>query len=74
MEKGKWEKVADVNGTKCNVPKLQENHMYKFRVVATSKNGESEPLDTPQPIVAKKPFGQCAVVPHTAVYCVCIVW
>ncbi|XP_070200689.1 twitchin-like isoform X4 [Littorina saxatilis] len=58
MDKGKWEKVADVQGTKCSVPKLQEGHEYKFRVIAKNKNGDSDPLVTENPITAKNPFDE----------------
>ena len=57
MEKGKWERVANVQGTKCNVPKLLEGHQYKFRVIAESPNGDSEPLELENPITAKNPYG-----------------
>lgn len=57
MKKGKWEKVADAVGKKCVVPKLQEGHEYKFRVIAENRNGESEPLETEEPVTAKNPFG-----------------
>ncbi|KAK3703484.1 hypothetical protein RRG08_024788 [Elysia crispata] len=56
MEKGKWERVANVQGTKCNVPKLLEGHQYKFRVIAESPNGDSEPLELENPITAKNPY------------------
>lgn len=58
MEKGKWEKVATVQGNKCVVPKLQEGHDYKFRVFAEGPNGDSEPLELENPITAKNPFGR----------------
>ncbi|ESO91796.1 hypothetical protein LOTGIDRAFT_91265, partial [Lottia gigantea] len=58
MKKGVWEKVANVHGNKCTVPKLQENHEYKFRVIAESPNGDSEPLETPDAVLAKKPFDE----------------
>nr|KAG5709145.1 hypothetical protein BaRGS_028601 [Batillaria attramentaria] len=58
MMKGKWEKVAEVQGNKCTVPKLTENHPYKFRVVAMNKNGDSEPLETTEPVTAKNPFDE----------------
>ena len=41
---------ADVGG-------LQEGKKYKFRVKAVNKEGESEPLETDQSILAKNPFG-----------------
>ncbi|XP_059156398.1 twitchin-like isoform X4 [Physella acuta] len=56
LEKGKWEKVATVQGNKCVVPKLQEGHDYKFRVIAEGPNGDSEPLELENPITAKNPF------------------
>ncbi|XP_055900297.1 twitchin-like isoform X6 [Biomphalaria glabrata] len=56
MDKGKWEKVATVQGNKCVVPKLQEGHDYKFRVIAEGPNGDSEPLELENPITAKNPF------------------
>ena len=42
---------ADVTG-------LQEGKKYKFRVKAVNKEGESEPLEADQAIVAKNPFGK----------------
>lgn len=62
MGKGKWEKVATVQGNKCNVPKLIEGHDYKFRVVAEGPNGDSEALETEEPVTAKNPFGEMTVV------------
>ncbi|CAL1540886.1 unnamed protein product, partial [Lymnaea stagnalis] len=56
MDKGKWEKVATVQGNKCVVPKLQEGHDYKFRVIAEGPNGDSAPLELENPITAKNPF------------------
>ncbi|KAL8579176.1 hypothetical protein ACOMHN_010760 [Nucella lapillus] len=58
MDKGRWEKVAEVQGHKCTVPKLQEGHQYKFRVVAENRNGESEALETERPTTAKNPFDE----------------
>ncbi|RUS77262.1 hypothetical protein EGW08_014976, partial [Elysia chlorotica] len=56
LEKGKWERVANVQNPKCNVPKLLEGHQYKFRVIAESPNGDSEPLELENPITAKNPY------------------
>ena len=59
MDKGRWEPVkSGVRGCECKVPKLQEGHKYKFRVVAEGPNGESEPLETDEPVTAKNPFGK----------------
>ena len=57
MEKGKWERVANVQKPKCVIPKLLEGHQYKFRVIAESPNGDSEPLELADPITAKNPYG-----------------
>lgn len=35
---------------------------YLFRVVATNDEGESEPLETLEAIVAKNPYGEYSVV------------
>ena len=59
VKKARWEPVKEgVRGTKVTVPKLQEGHEYQFRVVATGPNGESEPLETEKPTLARKPFGK----------------
>ena len=58
MEKGRWDPVKTVRTPECKVPKLLEGHKYKFRVVAESPNGDSEPLETDEPITAKNPFGK----------------
>ena len=58
MEKGRWDPVKTVRTPECKVPKLLEGHKYKFRVVAESPNGDSEPLETGEPITAKNPFGE----------------
>lgn len=58
-KKGRWEPVkSGIQGTKCVAPKLQEGHEYKFRVIAENNQGDSEPLETDEPIVAKNPFGE----------------
>lgn len=36
---------------------LTPGKKYKFRVRALNKEGESEPLETTESIVAKNPFG-----------------
>ena len=59
MEKGRWEPVkSGIQGCECKVPKLLEGHKYKFRVVAESPNGDSEALETDEPVTAKNPFGE----------------
>ena len=63
MEKGRWDPVKTVRTPECKVPKLLEGHKYKFRVVAESPNGDSEPLETDEPITAKNPFGKLVNIP-----------
>jgi hypothetical protein len=41
-----------------DVPDLQKDHEYKFRVRAVNRQGKSEPLTAQQGVVAKNPFGQ----------------
>lgn len=41
-----------------DVTGLQEGKKYKFRVKAVNAEGESEPLEADQAIIAKNPFGK----------------
>lgn len=70
-KKGEWERVNDsVAGTNCTVPRLQEGHQYKFRVMAENSNGVSEALEADEPVVAKNPYdppsspGRLEIVDH----------
>lgn len=59
----KWERVSDcVTGTSFTIPKLKEGREYEFRVIAENQNGESEPLETSSPVLAKNPFGTNFVI------------
>ncbi|XP_052800015.1 twitchin-like isoform X4 [Mya arenaria] len=58
MEKGRWETVKTTRKPELEVPKLLEGHKYKFRVIAESPNGDSEPLELSDPITAKNPFDE----------------
>ncbi|KAH3877136.1 hypothetical protein DPMN_000993, partial [Dreissena polymorpha] len=58
MEKGRWEPVKSTKKPELEVPKLLEGHQYKFRVIAESPNGDSEPLELGEPITAKNPFSE----------------
>lgn len=58
MEKGRWEPVKTTRKPELTVPKLVEGHKYKFRVIAESPNGDSEPLELAEPITAKNPFSK----------------
>lgn len=55
---GRWVPVGRTNGrdTEMDVKGLQEGHEYKFRVKAINDEGESEPLETEQSILAKNPY------------------
>jgi hypothetical protein len=37
---------------------LTPKKKYKFRVKAVNKEGESEPLETDEPILARNPYGK----------------
>ncbi|CAL8090942.1 unnamed protein product [Calicophoron daubneyi] len=57
LSKKRWEPVAEVRqGTTVTATKLDEGQPYLFRVKAVSDQGESEPLETENEIVAKNPF------------------
>ncbi|KAL3252351.1 hypothetical protein MRX96_017670 [Rhipicephalus microplus] len=44
--------------TKARIDGLQKGKKYKFRVKAVNKEGESEPLETGEDIVAKNPYDE----------------
>ncbi len=58
-DSGLWVPVGKAKGTSMEVGGLVPGKEYKFRVSAVNKEGESEPLETLKPIVAKNPFGRC---------------
>ena len=69
----KWERVTDcVAGQSYTVTKLKEGHEYDFRVIAENQNGESEPLVTTEPVLAKNPFGNL-LSPKYKQKCFCFV-
>uniref|UniRef100_A0AC34GPF1 Twitchin n=1 Tax=Panagrolaimus sp. ES5 TaxID=591445 RepID=A0AC34GPF1_9BILA len=53
---GRWVACGESPDTKLEVNDLQPGHEYKFRVKAVNKYGESDPLESSQPIVAKDPY------------------
>lgn len=57
LDKGRWVPVGRTKGNEIDVGGLQEGKEYSFRVRAVNEEGESEPLETDQSIVAKNPFG-----------------
>lgn len=58
-ETGRWTRVGKVSGDKpeMEVTGLTPGKEYQFRVSAINEEGESEPLETLKPIIAKNPFG-----------------
>ena len=53
-----WEPVSRFcKGTTCDVSDLEGGQEYEFRVSAVNELGQSEPLLTDKPIIAKYPFG-----------------
>lgn len=58
---GKWVRVGKVPGdaldTEFQVTGLNPGSEYKFRVTAVNDEGDSEPLESERPVVAKNPFG-----------------
>lgn len=56
-ETGLWIPVTKSHVPEAEVNGLTPGKSYKFRVKAVNKEGESEPLETFQPVVAKDPFG-----------------
>ena len=55
---GKWTPVSKYCRTpECDVTGLDDGEEYEFRVAAVNDQGQSEPLLTTKPIIAKHPFG-----------------
>ena len=57
VETGVWVACGKSSELTCNVEGLEENHEYSFRVKAVNSEGESEPLEGLDTIIAKNPFG-----------------
>lgn len=59
MDTGRWVPAGEVdaNTEKFTVDGLTPKKKYKFRVKAVNKEGESEPLESEEPITAKNPYG-----------------
>ena len=53
---GRWVPCGESPDTKLEVTDLQPGHEYKFRVKAVNKYGDSDPLESSQPITAKDPY------------------
>ena len=57
VKKNEWQRVNSY----CRVPfyeviGLDQDHQYKFRILAENAQGQSVPLESEQPIVAKNPY------------------
>jgi hypothetical protein len=59
---GRWVPCGESAGCTLAVTDLVQGHEYKFRVKAVNKYGESDPLQSSKPIVAKNPFGKMALL------------
>ncbi len=57
---GHWVPAGRTSGSETNFKAegLTQGKDYKFRVHAVNAEGESEPLETTQPITAKNPYGE----------------
>ena len=60
-ETGVWVPAGRSREPEMEVTGLTPGHEYKFRVMAVNKEGESEPLEAEESIVAKNPFGEHGV-------------
>lgn len=54
---GRWVAAGRSKEPKIELNNLEPGQEYKFRVAAVNAEGESEPLEAEQTIVAKNPFG-----------------
>lgn len=57
-DSGMWLPVGKTKDPEMEVLGLVPGHEYEFRVKAVNKEGESEPLETMAPIIAKDPFSK----------------
>jgi predicted phage tail protein len=58
VETGRWVPCGEVgpDETTCTVDGLTEGKKYKFRVKAVNNEGDSDPLESEEPIEAKNPY------------------
>lgn len=54
---GRWVLAGRGKDTKLDIENLVPGQEYKFRVMAVNSEGESEPLETIESIIAKNPYG-----------------
>lgn len=62
VARGVWEPVAEISGDveppEADILGLIPGKEYKFRVKAVNEEGESEPLMSDKPVLAKDPWGE----------------
>lgn len=58
LDTGRWVPAGRSKEPHIKVDNLTPGQEYKFRVAAVNAEGESEPLEAEQTIVAKNPFGK----------------
>lgn len=60
LDTGRWIPAGEVGPDQDSftIKGLTPKKKYKFRVKAVNKEGESEPLETEEPIIAKNPYGK----------------
>ena len=60
LDTGQWVPAGEVDGRtkEFTVNGLTPKKKYLFRVKAKNKEGESEALETDEPILAKNPYGE----------------
>jgi len=56
LENGNWIPCGKSTDLSCLVEGLEEMHEYMFRVKAVNSEGDSEPLEGTDPILAKNPY------------------
>lgn len=56
-ESGRWVPAGRSREPKLELNNLEPGQEYKFRVMAVNAEGESEPLEAEESIIAKNPFG-----------------
>lgn len=57
-EGDEWQLVSSsITGTSCRIPNLVENAGYHFRVSAQNRYGNSDALETPNPILIQSQLG-----------------
>lgn len=64
VDTGRWIPAGEVgpDETSFNFTGLTPKKKYKFRVKAVNKEGESEPLEVEEAILARNPYGMITIV------------